>query len=1072
MGGFCHLHLHSEYSLLEGACRIADIPAAVLAAGQTCAAITDRASMSGCTAFYRACREKGVRPVIGCQLEVSVAEGQSGWCVFLCENAAGYKNLCKLVTKYCLSGQSGRQTPLDSETLKKHKEGLIVLSGGSEGDVFELLNRGDLKKAEKTAELWTEIFGNDHYYIELCNHGLGIERQLLPEMYALAKSCGISVVAANDVKYLKPEDSRVSRALCCIREGKTLSEGAGPDGSEYYLKTEEEMEKIFSGFDGACENTVLIAERCNFDFDFESRYLPAFPLPEGVSASEQLKRQTYDGMDEYLKAGRIPARGYRAEDYRERAEYELSVIEKMGFCDYFLIVADYVGFAKKSGIPVGPGRGSGCGSLVAFFTHITDVDPLKYGLYFERFLNPERISMPDIDIDFDFSRRDEVLAYVKRKYGQDRVCQIITFGTMAAKAALRDSCRLNGIPASETDRIMFLLPKEDQSVAELMKSAKIRKACDEDAETKKIFETALCLEGLPRNISVHAAGVVITDGPADNYLPLTQSSSAVICQYDMDTVASLGLLKFDFLALKYLTLIDRTEKAVMADYPDFNPEKIPLSDKKTFELLRSGKTCGVFQLDSDGITVLIRRIRPDSIDDIIAAIALYRPGPMDSIPVYLQGKNNPASVKYPHPLLEPVLKETRGCIVYQEQVMSIFRILAGYSAGHADVVRRAMSKKKAEVLEAEREAFVSGASSHSMTEKDASALFDSMTSFAGYAFNKSHAVAYAMISYRTAYLKANFPGYFITELMNISGGPMRNPKYAEEAAYFGAPILPPDINRSSADFKMTKEGIRFGLSYVKGSGPMFAMAVQSLAEEAPFTSVGDFVKRMPPQAFNRRAAEACILCGAFDFLNISRAGLLALLDLEINAKADSFRSGVAGQMDIFSGTDSENEAIPERIFRLPDFPDDEKSRTEYSLCGVSFTDKKNLTTKDGSHYVRSINQTGYVKNASYRTDVSADVERPVRGSAGSAENDATVSGQGANRSGKAPVIFIRVPSKQSKVYGKCANLAEIFDGSCSLVFYYEDTSVYEKYPRGVFRTERVLEFFRQEAGITAVVSKY
>jgi len=971
MGDFVHLHLHTEYSLLDGACRIKDIPEAVIAAGHSAVAMTDHGGMYGTMQFYRTCREKGIKPIIGCEVYVAPGsrfdrvpgrEGGSHHLVLLCENETGYRNLTYMVSKAFTEGFYSRPR-VDLDLLRHHSEGIIALSACLSGEIPSALSAGDRERAETIAKTYKQIFGKDHFYIELQNHGIAEERQILPELYEMARELDIPVVATNDVHYLRKSDARAQTVLMCIQTNTTMADGARPgfETEEFYYKSTAEMERLFGGFEGAIENTVKIAERCGLELEHEGYLLPTYPLNEGENAADMLRLRTYEGIERLMLAGRIPAEGFELKDYIERADYELDVIHSMGFDDYFLIVSDYVGFAKGAGIPVGPGRGSGCGSLVAFGTGITDIDPLRFDLLFERFLNPERVSMPDIDIDFCYNRRDEVLAYVKDKYGSDRVSQIITFGTLAARAAIRDCGRALGMSYADVDEIAKLVPRElDVTIDQALIVPALKEKYNSSDEIRELIDTARLLEGMPRNVSIHAAGVVITERPVYEYLPLAVSSGNTVTQFDMDTVASLGLLKFDFLALRYLTIIDDAVKMIKERRPDFDIEKVDLSDKKTYELISSGQTSGVFQLESSGMRAMLTNLCPESIDDILAAIALYRPGPMESIPKYIEGKNNPEKVEYAHPLLEPILRPTYGCIVYQEQVMNIFRTVAGFSFGRADIVRRAMSKKKASALAAERDNFVNGAAERGIDRETAEKLFEDMSSFASYAFNKSHAAAYAMLSFRTAYLKAHYPReYFSALLTSVLGNADKIAEYIAEANRAGIRVLPPDINRSMLDFHVSGEDITFGLLALKNVGRQFVDKLILERIDRPFASFSDFIERMSENDLNRRMVESLIKAGAFDSLGVYRSRLLATLDEALMAISRKNKGNISGQMDMFSMPDSvagggESIVYPE----IPEFSTKDLLYMEREAAGLFFSG--HLLDGYGLH-IKSLNPQSIVE---------------------------------------------------------------------------------------------------------------
>ena len=971
MGDFVHLHLHTEYSLLDGACRIKDIPEAVIAAGHSAVAMTDHGGMYGTMQFYRTCREKGIKPIIGCEVYVAPGsrfdrvpgrEGGSHHLVLLCENETGYRNLTYMVSKAFTEGFYSRPR-VDLDLLRHHSEGIIALSACLSGEIPSALSAGDRDRAETIAKTYKQIFGKDHFYIELQNHGIAEERQILPELYEMARELDIPVVATNDVHYLRKSDARAQTVLMCIQTNTTMADGARPgfETEEFYYKSTAEMERLFGGFEGAIENTVKIAERCELELEHEGYLLPTYPLNEGENAADMLRLRTYEGIERLMLAGRIPAEGFELKDYVERADYELDVIHSMGFDDYFLIVSDYVGFAKGADIPVGPGRGSGCGSLVAFGTGITDIDPLRFDLLFERFLNPERVSMPDIDIDFCYNRRDEVLAYVKDKYGSDRVSQIITFGTLAARAAIRDCGRALGMSYADVDEIAKLVPRElDVTIDQALIVPALKEKYNSSDEIRELIDTARLLEGMPRNVSIHAAGVVITERPVYEYLPLAVSSGNTVTQFDMDTVASLGLLKFDFLALRYLTIIDDAVKMIKERSPDFDIETVDLSDKKTYELISSGQTSGVFQLESSGMRAMLTNLCPGSIDDILAAIALYRPGPMESIPKYIEGKNNPEKVEYAHPLLEPILRPTYGCIVYQEQVMNIFRTVAGFSFGRADIVRRAMSKKKASALAAERDNFVNGAAERGVDRETAEQLFEDMSSFASYAFNKSHAAAYAMLSFRTAYLKAHYPReYFSALLTSVLGNADKIAEYIAEANRAGIRVLPPDINRSMLDFHVSGEDITFGLLALKNVGRQFVDKLILERIDRPFASFSDFIERMSENDLNRRMVESLIKAGAFDSLGVYRSRLLATLDEALMAVSRKNKGNISGQMDMFSMPDSVAGGVESIVYpEIPEFSTKDLLYMEREAAGLFFSG--HLLDGYGLH-IKSLNPQSIVE---------------------------------------------------------------------------------------------------------------
>ena len=936
MSNFVHLHLHTEYSLLDGACRIKDIPKAVKNLGQSAVAITDHGNMFGAVEFYKACKEEGVKPIIGC--EVYLAPGSRFerarvnntpyyHLVLLAMNETGYKNLSFLVSCGFTEGFYVKPR-IDLEVLREHSEGLIALSACLAGYVPSAILAGDIAGAKSHIYTMQEIFGKENFYLELQNHGIDEQADANEVIIELSKETGAPLVCTNDVHYLQKEDSYLQSVLMSVQMNTTLNKGRGSmfPTSEFYLKSEAQMAEMFGSIKDAMENTAKIAERCSFDFEFGVTKLPKFILPNGITSKQYLSDLAYSGFKKRIDDKKIVFTAEHPEsEYRDRIEYELSVIDTMGYNDYFLIVWDFINFAKNSKIPVGPGRGSGAGSLVAFLLGITDVDSIKFDLLFERFLNIERVSMPDIDTDFCYERRDEVIEYVKRKYGQDHVAQIVTFGTMAAKAAIKDVGRVLEIPYNDVDLISKLIPRYLNVTLKgaLDEVQELKTLYNNDNNIKKLFDTAMALEGMPRHASTHAAGVVITDKPIVDYLPLATNGGVAVTQYDMDTVAKLGLLKFDFLALRYLTIISDTEKIIRKRVPDFDIERVPLDDKKTFKFISSGKTDGVFQLESAGMKQVLTKLQPESIEDIIATIALYRPGPMDSIPDYTERRHDKSKIAYKTPLVEPILRSTYGCIVYQEQVMQIFSKVAGYSYGRADIVRRAMSKKKLDELIKEREIFIDGAVKNGVEKDIATELFDEMDSFAKYAFNKSHAAAYAFISYRTAYLKANYPKeYYASLITSVLGSTDKMTEYIDECGKVGIRVLPPNINNSDVNFSVENNDIRFGLLAIKNVGVSFISSiVEERSRNGLYESFDDFVYRLKDADINKRQVEALIKSGAFDVFGKKRAQLFRVYEAAIDGAHSISKTTANGQLDITQLMTGEEIASTMPKIDYPDIPE-------------------------------------------------------------------------------------------------------------------------------------------------------
>ncbi len=935
MRDFVHLHLHSEYSLLDGACRIADIPKRAKELGQSAVAITDHGVMYGVVDFYKACKSEGIKPIIGC--EVYLAEGSrfdkkhtgryfNTHLVLLVKNEIGYKNLSYLVSSAFTEGFYVKPR-IDLEILREHSEGLVCLSGCLSGYMARAVLADDVDAAENFAIRMKAIFGED-FYIEVQDQGLADQKKVSAELFKLSKKNGIGLVATNDAHYISRQDAKVQSILVCVQTGNKLSDGnpLGFESDEFYLKDASEMEMLFADIPEALENTVKIAEKCNYDFEFGKLKLPTYTPEDGSSPRDLLKRLAYEGYEKKKAEGKIVFTDKHTEDdYKARILYELLMIEKMGYSQYYLIVRDFVNYAKENGIQTGPGRGSGAGSLVAYLVGITDVDSIKYELLFERFLNPERVSMPDFDIDFCYIRRDEVIKYVISRYGEDRVSQIITFGTLAARAAVRDVGRVLGMSYDEVDKVSKMIPRDLKiTLADALKSSKeLAEAYASSVETKTLIDYASKIEGMPRHASTHAAGVVITKDPVCSYLPLATNGDNVVTQFDMDTVANLGLLKFDFLALRNLTIIADAENEIRKTEPDFSIEKVGFDDPETYELFAQGRTEGVFQFESSGIKRLLVNMKPKNIEDIMLALSLYRPGPMDSIPRFLENRKDPSKVTYKTEQLRDILENTSGCIIYQEQVMQICRKIANYSYGKADMVRRAMSKKKTEEMEKERATFVSGAMDNFIPEQTANEIFDEMASFARYAFNKSHAAAYSITSYRTAYLKAHYGAqYYAALLTSVMGNTPKMSEYIADARKMGLSVLPPDINESGAGFTVCESKIRFGLAAVKGVGEALANAISAERAGGDYKSFDDFIERMTCRELNRQSLLALISVGAFDSLGIARSALVESLDIVLENASAAKRRNLDGQLDLFSALSENAEAAPATpSFEYPKIPE-------------------------------------------------------------------------------------------------------------------------------------------------------
>ena len=953
---FVHLHVHTEYSLLDGACRIDKIAQRAKELGQTALAVTDHGVMYGAVAFYKACKEAGIKPIIGCEVYVAPramtdkahgTDNDYSHLILLCRNEQGYRNLCRLVSAGFTEGFYMKPR-IDWALLHKHAEGLICLSGCLAGEIPQRLIRGDYDGAKARAVELAELFGEDGFYLEIQNHGIPDEARAAERLIRLHKDTGIPLVVTNDAHYIEKKDAYYQDVLMCIQMGKTVDDPNRMrfESQELYLKSEDEMRALFPDWQEAADNTVKIAEMCSFDFTFGHYFLPRFKLPEG-------EHDSYDYLVKLCEKG-FAERYPNSPEVHAQLEYELSMINKMGFVDYFLIVSDFIGYAKRNGIPVGPGRGSAAGSVVSYCLHITDVDPIKYSLFFERFLNPERVSMPDIDVDFCVNRRAEVIDYVKRVYGEDHVAQIVTFGTMAARNAVRDVGRALSVSYAETDAVAKQVPSGpgalNITLDEALKLSKpLHEMYEQDETLKRLIDVARALEGMPRHASTHAAGVVITEKPVYEYVPLAKNDEAVVCQYPMTTLEELGLLKMDFLALRNLTVLDDAVKLVQRDEPGFRIEDVPEDDGETYEMLAQGRTSGVFQLESTGMTGVCVGLKPKSIEDITALIALYRPGPMDSIPRFLECSVHPEKVSYKHELLRPILSVTYGCIVYQEQVIEIFRRLAGFSLGQADMIRRAMSKKKHKVIDAERVAFIHGdpargipgAVANGVSESVANSIYDEILDFASYAFNKAHAVCYAIVAYRTAYMKRHHPQQYMAALLtSVLDNSNKVAEYIAECRELGIKLLPPDVNESGANFTVAGENLRYGLVAIKGIG---WGAINGLVAEREsgglFKSFEDFCRRMSGRELNRRAVENLIKAGAFDSMGYKRRALVQICGAVIDSISQAARDNISGQMDLFGDPDEGGEARPVSI-PIPDieeFSARERMAMEKETTGLYLT---------------------------------------------------------------------------------------------------------------------------------------
>lgn len=949
---FTHLHVHTEYSLLDGSNKINEYVSRVKELGMKSAAITDHGVMFGCIDFYKAAKAAGIKPILGCEVYVAPGsrfdkekgkeEDRYYHLVLLAETQEGYQNLIKIVSYGFVDGFYYKPR-VDMELLEQYHEGIIALSACLAGEVARNLARGFYEEGKEAALRYEKIFGKGNFFLELQDHGIPEQRQVNHELIRMSRETGIELVATNDVHYTYSSDAEAHDILLCVQTGKSLKDENRMryEGGQYYVKSEEEMRRLFPYAPEAIENTGKIAERCNVEIEFGVTKLPKFDVPDGYTAWEYLNKLCFEGLDKRYTDNK--------EELKKRLNYELGVIKDMGYVDYFLIVWDFIRYAREQGIMVGPGRGSAAGSLVSYTLGITKLDPIKYDLLFERFLNPERVSMPDIDVDFCFERRQEVIDYVVEKYGKDQVVQIVTFGTMAARGVIKDVGRVMDVPYVQCDTIAKMIPQElNITIDKAMKAnPELKKIYETDETVRKLIDMSRRLEGLPRHTSMHAAGVVISQKPVMEYVPLSRGSDgSLVTQFTMTTLEELGLLKMDFLGLRTLTVIQNAEKLVRRDKGiELDMDKIDYEDKKVYGMLGAGKTEGVFQLESTGMKNFMKELKPGNLEDIIAGLSLYRPGPMDFIPQYIKGKNNPDEIHYDCPELEPILKATYGCIVYQEQVMQIVRSLGGYTLGRSDLVRRAMSKKKASVMEKERQNFVYGNEEEGVpgcihrgiSQKTANKIYDDMIDFAKYAFNKSHAAAYAVVSYQTAFLKYYYPVEYMAALMtSVIHNPSKVAEYILSSRKMQIEILPPDINFGESEFSADHGAIRYGLSAIKSLGaPMIRAIVEERNENGKYQSLRDFIERMSGRELNKRAIENLIKAGALDQVAGNRRQKLMVYAEIVDAVNQEKKNAMTGQMSLFDLiSDEEKEAYEIQMPKVEEYSKEELLSFEKEVLGV------------------------------------------------------------------------------------------------------------------------------------------
>lgn len=1009
MQRFVHLHVHTEYSLLDGANRIKDLIKRTKELGMDSIAITDHGVMYGVVDFYKEAVNNGIKPIIGCEIYTTAGsrfdkkdgrDSDPGHMVLLAKNNVGYKNLMKIVSIGFTEGFYYKPR-VDMEVLEKYSEGLIALSACLSGDIPKAILNNNYKKAEELALKLNSIFGQDNFYLELQMNGIEEQNIVNQQLIKLSRETGIPLIATNDAHYLRREDARAHEILLCIQTGKSINDEDRMmfSSDDFYIKSPEEMEELFKNIPEAISNTVSVAQRCNVELEFNKLHLPQFSVPEGREPYEYLRSLCYQGFER-----RYPEEE-RDEDKKNRLEYELSIIKQMGYVDYFLIVGDFIRYAKENGIMVGPGRGSAAGSLVAYCLEITNIDPIKYSLLFERFLNPERISMPDIDIDFCFERRQEVIDYVVEKYGKDRVAQIITFGTMAARAVIRDVGRALDMPYGDVDVIAKMIPfQPGMSIDKALElNPELKQQYEEDEKVRELINTARLLEGMPRHASTHAAGVIISKDPLTEYVPLQKSEGSVTTQFTMGLLEELGLLKMDFLGLRTLTVIRDAVNLIKKNHGrEIGINELKMDDPKVFKLIGEGKTSGVFQLESAGMTQFMKELQPSSFEDIIAGISLYRPGPMDQIPRYIKYKRNPELIKYDHPLLEGILNVTYGCMVYQEQVMQVVRELAGYSMGRADLVRRAMAKKKISVMEQERKNFihgiddeegniiVMGAVRNGVDEETANKIFDEMMDFASYAFNKSHAAAYAVVAYQTAWLKCYYPVEFMAALLNsFLGNSDKISQYIHECRNLGIEVLPPDINESDVKFTVVNGKIRFGMAAIKNVGEN---AVKSIILErnsrGSYKGLRDFLERVDGKDVNKRCVESLIKSGAFDSMGIFRSKLIAVYEKMMDGISQIRKKNMEGQLSLFdlpSDRNSEKEQAKDRL--LDDDSDIYPDIKEYPNKVILSMEKEMLGLYISGHPLREFEKEIAQRVNIFSSDLNTGQEEVEEGIVNNEQKD-------------------------------------------------------------------------------------